>query len=117
MSGRALFGAIGVASTAVSDAPWFRDASSLVDAFREGTISPTEALDASLDAIDASRLNAFSHLDPDVARAVAADADVTLPFGGVPMAVKELETVGGWPYTEASLVFKDRVAVRGTRPR
>ena len=75
-----------------------------------GPISPTEALDASLAAIDASELNAFSHLDVDAARAAAAAADVSLPFGGVPMGVKELETVEGWPYTEASLVFKDRIA-------
>ena len=26
------------------------------------------------------------------------------------MAVKELESVAGWPYTEASLVFRDRLA-------
>ena len=37
-------------------------------------------------------------------------ADVSLPFGGVPIGVKELESVDGWPYTEASLVFKDRIA-------
>ena len=32
------------------------------------------------------------------------------PFGGVPIGVKELTPVTGWPHTEASLVFKDRVA-------
>ena len=32
-----------------------------------------------------------------------------LPFGGVPMGIKELESVEGWPFTEASLVFADRV--------
>jgi aspartyl-tRNA(Asn)/glutamyl-tRNA(Gln) amidotransferase subunit A len=81
-----------------------------VDAFRDGTLSPVEALDASLAAIEASDLNAFSHLDIEAARDTAASADVSLPFGGVPMGIKELETVGGWPYTEASLVFADRVA-------
>ena len=35
---------------------------------------------------------------------VAASADVSLPFGGVPMGIKELEPVEGWPYTEAALV-------------
>jgi len=40
----------------------------------------------------------------------AQRADVQLPFGGVPVAVKELEPVKGWPYNEASLVFADRVA-------
>ena len=37
-------------------------------------------------------------------------ADVALPFGGVPFGVKELERVEGWPDTEASMIFKDRVA-------
>lgn len=94
----------------MTDQPWLRDACSLVDAFRDGTISPVEALDASLSAIGTSELNAFSHLDPDSARSQAAAADLSLPFGGVPIGVKELEPVDGWPFTEASLVFKDRMA-------
>lgn len=94
--------------------PWLGDACSLVDAFRSGTISPTEALEGSLAAIDASGLNAFSHLGLDAARAAAATADVSLPFGGVPLGVKELESVRGWPYTEASLVFRDRIADHDT---
>ncbi len=93
-----------------SDTPWADDACSLVDAFRAKTLSPVEALDACLTAIDASPLNAFSHLDREAARAQAAASDVSLPFGGVPLGVKELEEVKGWPYTEASLVFKDRTA-------
>ena len=67
-------------------------------------------LDATLAAIDASDLNCFSHVDPERARSAAAQADVSLPFGGVPTAIKELEPVEGWPWTEASLVYKDRVA-------
>jgi Asp-tRNA(Asn)/Glu-tRNA(Gln) amidotransferase A subunit family amidase len=94
------------------DQPWLGDACSLVDEFRAGTLSPLEALDASVTAADKSGLNAFSHLDVDAARDRAASADVSLPFGGVPMGIKELETVDGWPYTEGSLVFKDRVADR-----
>jgi aspartyl-tRNA(Asn)/glutamyl-tRNA(Gln) amidotransferase subunit A len=94
----------------MTDQPWQGDACSLVDAYRAGTISPTEALEASLSAIDASELNAFNHLVPDEARSAAASADVSLPFGGVPIGVKELDPVAGWPYTEASLVFKDRIA-------
>jgi Asp-tRNA(Asn)/Glu-tRNA(Gln) amidotransferase A subunit family amidase len=94
----------------VTDQPWFDDACSLVDAFRAGTLSPTEALDASLAAIGDSALNPCSHVDVEAARAAAADADVTLPFGGVPVGIKELEHVAGWPYTEASLVFADRMS-------
>jgi len=94
----------------MTDTAWQGDACSLVDAFRNGTLSPAEALEATLEAIGASGLNAFTHLDPDHAREAAAAADVTLPFGGVPVAVKELEPVAGWPHTEASLVFAERVA-------
>jgi Asp-tRNA(Asn)/Glu-tRNA(Gln) amidotransferase A subunit family amidase len=93
-------------------APWLDDACSLVDAFRAGTLSPIEALDASIQAIERSPLNAFSHTDFDRARAQARVADVSLPFGGVPFGVKELEQVHGWPYTEASVVFADRISTR-----
>ena len=61
-------------------------------------------------AIGASDLNAFSFLDEERAREWARNADVAAPFGGVPVGVKELEPVLGWPATEASLVFRDRVA-------
>jgi aspartyl-tRNA(Asn)/glutamyl-tRNA(Gln) amidotransferase subunit A len=92
--------------------PWQGDACSLVDAFRAGTLSPSEAMLASLEAIEASDLNAFSHVDADVAFAAASTADVALPFGGVPVAIKELEDVAGWPATQASVVFRDEVAER-----
>ncbi len=90
--------------------PWLGDACSLVDAFRAGTISPTEALEGSLAAVGASSLNAVCFVDEERARDAAAAADVSLPFGGVPIGMKELDPVEGWPQTEASLVFKDRVA-------
>ena len=86
------------------------DVCSLVDAFRAGTISPTEALDASLATIADSSLNAVSFVDEEQARETAAAADVSQPFGGVPIGVKELDPVQGWPRTEASLVLKDRIA-------
>lgn len=94
----------------MADAPWQGDACSLVEAFRAGERSPAEELDASLAAIDASDLNAFAHLDIERARAAAATADISKPFGGVPTGIKELEPVQGWPNTEASLVFRDRIA-------
>src|SRR5438309_4351590 len=94
----------------MTDLPWQADACSLVDAFRAGERSPVEELDATLAAIEASDLNCFCHLDVERAHELAAGADVSKPFGGVPTGVKELEPVEGWPFTEASLVFKDRVA-------
>ena len=97
-------------SDASVDAPWPGDACSLVDAFRSGARSPVEELEATLAAIEASDLNAFTFVDAERARAAAAAADVSQPFGGVPIGIKELESVEGWPHTEASLVFKDRIA-------
>ncbi len=94
----------------MDDQPWAGDACSLVDAFRAGTITPPEALALSLAAMETSQLNAFSYVDADAARRDAEAADVSLPFGGVPVGIKELESVQGWPFTEASLVFADRLA-------
>ena len=94
----------------MADTPWQADASSLVDAFRAGDRSPSEELEATLAAIASSDLNAFSHLDPERARKAAEQADLSLPFGGVPTGVKELEAVAGWPRTGASLVYRDRIA-------
>src|SRR5437763_9880034 len=99
----------------MADNPWLGDACSLVDAFRAKELSPVEALDATLAAIEGSNLNAFSFVDADAARSAATTADVSLPFGGVPIGIKELQRVEGWPFTEASLVFKDqRADVDGT---
>jgi len=94
------------------DAPWLGDACGLVDEFRAGRLSPLEALDACLGAIERSPLNPCSFVDADRAREAARAADVSLPFGGVPWGVKELEQVAGWPYTEASLLFADRRSTR-----
>jgi aspartyl-tRNA(Asn)/glutamyl-tRNA(Gln) amidotransferase subunit A len=94
----------------VSTAPWSGDACGLVDAFRSGERSPLEELDATLARIEASDLNAFSFVDAERARSIATAADVTLPFGGVPTGIKELEQLAGWPDTEASIVYADRIA-------
>ena len=53
----------------VVSTPWLGDACGLVDAFRAKDLSPLEALDACIAAIEASPLNAFSHTDFDRARA------------------------------------------------
>ncbi len=94
----------------MSDTPWLGDACSLVEAFRSGERSPVEELEAVLGAISRSSLRAMPFLSADSARAAAVGADVSLPFGGVPIGIKELEMVSGWPATEASLALADRVA-------
>lgn len=96
--------------TATPDAPWQGDACGLVDAFRRGERSPTEELAAVAAAIETSDLNAFSHLHLEQAERAARDADVSRPFGGVPIGVKELDQVEGWPDTHACVVFRDQIA-------
>ena len=81
----------------------------MVEAFRAGERSPAEELAAVYEAVDASPLHAFSHLDREQAAAPAAAADVTKPFGGVPIGVKELDEIAGWPYTHASVPLRDGV--------
>jgi Asp-tRNA(Asn)/Glu-tRNA(Gln) amidotransferase A subunit family amidase len=95
---------------AMTDAPWKGDACSLVDAFRSGERTPEEEVELVLAAIERSTLHALCHIDAEGARGAAADAEVSQPLGGVPIGVKELEPVEGWPHAEGSLVFADRVA-------
>jgi aspartyl-tRNA(Asn)/glutamyl-tRNA(Gln) amidotransferase subunit A len=94
----------------MSDTPWQGDACSLVEEFRAGRRSPVEELQATYAAIEASTLNAFCYLAQEQAEAAARNADVTKPFGGVPIGVKELDQVQGWPDTHASVPLKDHVA-------
>jgi aspartyl-tRNA(Asn)/glutamyl-tRNA(Gln) amidotransferase subunit A len=87
------------------------DACGLVDEFRGGRRHPVEEMRASIAAAEANKksgLNAFSFVDAERALDAAARADVNLPFGGVPLAVKELESVAGWPDTEACVAFANR---------
>jgi aspartyl-tRNA(Asn)/glutamyl-tRNA(Gln) amidotransferase subunit A len=91
---------------------WLHDACSLVDEFRTGRRSPVEELEATLATIERSQLNAFSHIAAEQARAAAERADVSLPLGGVPVGVKELTDVAGWPKTEASLPLREQIASR-----
>lgn len=91
-------------------ATWQGDACSLVDAYRSGERSPVDEVQATLDAIGASGLNAFSHVHAEQALEAAARADVSKPFGGVPIGVKELDQVAGWPDTHACAVFRHKVA-------
>jgi len=92
------------------DTPWLDDVTSLQAALRSGEVSSLEVTTATLEAIDASSLNAISHLDAERALAQAARADVSLPLGGVPIGIKELDPVAGWPANEASLALADEIA-------
>jgi Asp-tRNA(Asn)/Glu-tRNA(Gln) amidotransferase A subunit family amidase len=89
---------------------WLGDACSLVEAFRSGERLPSEEIERVLAAVEGSQLNAFYFLDPDGARAAARQADVGLPFGGVPVGIKELDHVEGWPAAAASLALAGEVS-------
>ena len=95
---------------------WLQDASSLADAIRRGDARAADALEASLDAIAQSKLNAVTHLDAEGARRTAEQIDRRVRAGedpgllaGVPILVKDLEDAAGMPTTYGSLVFKDNV--------
>ena len=84
---------------------------SLSAALRDGTLSAREAVDASLAAAHAAqaRINAFSVLYDEGARAVAAERDAQRargeplgPLHGVPFAVKDLIHVAGEVNTRGS---------------
>ena len=95
------------------------DAVEVAEAVRSGERSAVEVLEESLERIERLNpaINAVVHLDAERARRVAAGVDHQVaagndpgPLAGVPLAIKELEWVEGWPATSASTAFKDRVA-------
>jgi amidase len=82
----------------------------LAEALRAGELSAVELLDACLAAVDAlnPQINAVIWRDDEAARAAAAEADRRLaagehaPFLGVPLPIKDLTPVAGWPVTYGS---------------
>ena len=95
----------------MTDTPWLGDACSLVDAFRAKQRSPVEELEATLAAIAASDLNAFSFLDPE--RAIDGGAQrrrLARRSAACRSGSRSSSRCAGWPATEASLVFRDRIA-------
>ena len=98
---------------------WERDAWELADDVRAGKLKAVDLLDTFLARVERfnEELNAFCFLDVDGARARAAEIDAAVARGedpgvwaGVPMGVKELVAVEGWPDTHGSMVFKDDIA-------
>jgi amidase len=82
----------------------------LAAALRARELSAVELLDACLAAVDERNpeLNAMVWRDDEAARAAARDADSRLtagddaPFLGVPIPIKDLTAVAGWPLTYGS---------------
>jgi len=99
--------------------PWLNDACSLADAIRRGEVQSADAVEASLEAIAASKLNAVSYLDAEGARRAAEEIDRRVAsgedpglFAGVPMLMKDVHDVAGMPTTHGSILYKDNVAER-----
>lgn len=93
-----------------------RTVTEIAAAVRAGDQKAVEVLDQCLAAIDAGNdaLNAFVHLDADVARAAAENVDAAVAAGrdpgslaGVPFGVKDLEDCAGMPTSHGSLWFND----------
>jgi aspartyl-tRNA(Asn)/glutamyl-tRNA(Gln) amidotransferase subunit A len=98
---------------------WERDAWELADGVRSGRQSAVELLDLFCTRVERfdPELNAFCFLDVDGARRRAEEIDAEVragkdpgPWAGVPMGVKELVHVAGWPDTHASMLYRDNVA-------
>jgi amidase len=92
----------------------FSRAIDLAAAIRRKQVSPLEVVDTYLERMDEldSTLNAFCHrADDDVRKAAIAAGDAVVrardvddlpPFLGVPLPIKDLVNVGGWPTTYGS---------------
>jgi amidase len=88
-----------------------RSAIELARLVRDGEVSATELVDASLERIDELNpgINAFILVDEDGARAAAAQIGPgdPRPFAGVPIAIKDEAPVAGLRLTLGSDVFGD----------
>ncbi|MFL6513600.1 MAG: Asp-tRNA(Asn)/Glu-tRNA(Gln) amidotransferase subunit GatA [Chthoniobacterales bacterium] len=80
----------------------------LQDLLRRGEVSPAEVLEslrARIEQVD-SEVGAYLSIDFDAALKEAEKADVNLPLGGIPIAVKDLINVKGEPCTCGSRILQ-----------
>ena len=98
---------------------WERDAFELADGVRSGELRAVELLNVFMERVEKfdDELNAFCFLDVENARRRASEIDAAVARGedpgiwaGVPMGVKELVAVEGWPDTHGSMLYKDAIA-------
>jgi aspartyl-tRNA(Asn)/glutamyl-tRNA(Gln) amidotransferase subunit A len=81
----------------------------LQNLLRRREVSPLEVLEAlrlRIHEID-PQIGAYLSIDFDAAVKEAAKADVTLPLGGVPIAIKDIVSVAGQPCTCASKILRN----------
>jgi Asp-tRNA(Asn)/Glu-tRNA(Gln) amidotransferase A subunit family amidase len=92
----------------------------IATAVRRGERRAVDVLEESLTAIAARnpQLNAFVHVDPDLAREAAAAVDRLVAIGhdpgllaGVPFGIKDFEACIGMPTSHGSLLYKGQLPV------
>ncbi|MGD2131849.1 MAG: amidase [Maricaulaceae bacterium] len=95
----------------MSELAWMT-AQELTARFADRSLSPVEVAEAALGRVEAleSRLNAFTHLDPETTLAAAQASEARYgageplgAFDGVPVAIKDVYLVQGWPTRFGSL--------------
>lgn len=80
----------------------------LQQAYRTGSATPVDAVQALCQRIDAVEptIQAILHEDREAAIRAAEAADVSLPLGGIPIAIKDLLNVEGDPCSCASKILQ-----------
>src|SRR5215472_10364521 len=91
--------------------PHEMSAAELSAAYAMKDVSPVEATEACLTRIEGldAEINSFCHLDPEVSRAQAEQAEARWlageplsPLDGVPVAIKDILLTKGWPTRRGS---------------
>jgi len=84
--------------------------SELRSAYSSGDLTPADALRSIAEAIDSKDADIGGYLsyDLDLALADAENCDLSLPLGGVPIAIKDLINVEGQPCSCASKILEGK---------
>lgn len=89
----------------------------IAEAVKRKEVSAREMVDRAVERIEKSddKLNAFVHVDAELARGEAAKIDEAIaegkevgPLAGVPFGVKDMDRCAGMPVTYGSLIHKGR---------
>ncbi len=96
----------------------YMTATELLSRFDDKSLSPVEATDAALSRLEATepRINAFQHVGQDAAREAARESEARWHRGdpqgaldGVPVTVKDLIPLAGWPLRNGSATTDETV--------